>query len=487
MQHASTVLLLAGAALLSTACTTILGDDFAIAGSGGQTGQGGDTGGTGGACTPNTTSCADDATLRTCDDTGQPHDTACPQDTPACVSGACVPCQNGASGCQGKDRVQCVAGSWQVQESCPVGCEGATCLQVVDLGAGIAHTCAVLSNGTVRCWGYNQLELLYLDGLDDPPPADSYVTTPTPVPDMQNALRVQGGDASSCVLTSAAEVACWGWNGIGQLGTGTYANETSPSVVALSSNVVDFAVGVGHTCAALDTGPVACWGLNEQGQIGNGSSGSNQMVPTPFELNLGVPAANVTAGSDHTCARTTGEEVGCWGGNNSGQLGDGTTTASTTPVGSLGEGVKQIGAGAWHTCAVLFQQLVCFGSNNSGQIGSGSAGGNALSPTAPTGLGMVKQIGAGGMHTCAIDPNDLLWCWGRNDEGQIGNGDSGAGVDQLQPIQVNIGTVRDVAAGHLHTCALTTDDVVYCWGLNNRGQLGTGDTTSQATPTPVVW
>ncbi len=473
----------------ASACTALLGNDFEVVdetnvqgGSGGEAGAGGS-----GSCEPGTSSCADSTTLVECSSAGEPIESQCPAATPVCVGDGCRECEDSTTHCNGAVVEHCDGGTWAAGQSCDIGCDAGACLEVVDIGAGAAHTCAVLSNGSVRCWGYNKPDLLFLDGLDDPAEPGSYVTTPTPVEALDDAVQVSGGDAHSCVLTATDEIKCWGWNGAGQLGTGDFVNANSPATVTLSSNVVSLAVGMIHNCVALASGSVACWGLNEHGQFGNGEGGSNVFEVDPVEISLGTPATTVSSRYGHTCARVTPAEAGCWGYNLDGQLGNGTQTDSTTPVFVLGEGVQEIATGDGHTCGRDASTLVCFGRNNNGQLGLGTTGADVLTATIVTAVGAVTRIVLGGNMSCIVDGSDNLVCWGRNVEGQIGNGTSGFNVYQLTPFTVPIGAVQDVALGHSHSCALTTDGTVMCWGLNNHGQLGTGDIIAQSAPQAVVW
>ncbi|MCC6527886.1 MAG: hypothetical protein IT373_34895 [Polyangiaceae bacterium] len=455
----------------AASCTVVLGDDFSVAGD--EL-----------ACTAGQIACADGATLLLCPD-GTPVTEACPGVAPVCESGACVACTAGTTQCSGRDVQSCVNGAWTTTETCAIDCEAAACLRVTDIGAGVAHTCAVLSNGTVRCWGYDKLALLFLDGLTDPPEPDSFTTTPTPVPDLANAVAVDGGDAHSCALTSANTVVCWGWNGIGQLGTGNFADATSPVTVPLGTGATAMTVAVGHTCAVLDNGNVACWGLNETGQIGNGQSGSGSFVSSPFELWLGFPAAKVSAQNGHTCATISTAEMACWGSNDNGQLGVAGTTLSTTPLGVLGEGVTVMGTGEDHTCGEDLNGFYCWGRNTYGQVGVGVAGADVQTPAPVSAVSGIRHIEGGAHHTCAVGSNGELWCWGDDSLGAVGIG-NGGNVTSPELLAA-LPPVTDVATGTNHTCALAESGEVYCWGFNNRGQLGTGDVATYVVPSLVQW
>jgi alpha-tubulin suppressor-like RCC1 family protein len=274
---------------------------------------------------------------------------------------------------------------------------------------------------------------------------------------------------------------------MGQLGSGEFDNADTPVPVALSSTVTSMAVALASTCVALASGDLACWGLNEHGEFGNGEGGNNVIEPSPVEVSLGFPIDQVSGTYGHTCVRLTIAEAACFGYNLDGQLGNGTQDDSTTPVGVMGEGVQEIVAGDGHTCGRTGAGLACWGSNNNGQLGLGSTGPDVLTETAVTAVADVTRIELSDNFSCIVDTSDELVCWGRNVEGEMGNGQSGANTWQLTPFTVPIGPIVDVALGYRHTCALTTGGEVLCWGLNNHGQLGTGDTSAHDTPQPVVW
>lgn len=176
----------------------------------------------------------------------------------------------------------------------------------------------------------------------------------------------------------------------------------------------------------------------------------------------------------------------CWGGNSSGRLGDGTTTNRATPVPVIGlsSGVTAISAGGAHTCAIQSGQAKCWGAGGSGRLGYGSTS-NQLSPVSVTGLANAVSISAGGSHSCAQTSAGAAVCWGHNDSGQLGDGTK---TDRSTPVGVQglQQGVSSVIAGYYHTCALTSAGAVSCWGLNDKGQLGTGNTTDSSTPLFVI-
>jgi alpha-tubulin suppressor-like RCC1 family protein len=183
---------------------------------------------------------------------------------------------------------------------------------------------------------------------------------------------VAAGYYHTCALTTAGGLKCWGWNVYGQLGDGTTTNRTAPvDVVGLTSGVAAVAPGYEHTCALTTAGNLKCWGNSGSGQLGDGTT-TNRTAPVDV-VGLTSGVAAVAAGYYHSCALTTTGGVKCWGYNGYGELGDGTTTDRTTPVGVVGltSGVAAVAAGRYHTCAVRTGNLKCWG-NNVGQLGDGT-------------------------------------------------------------------------------------------------------------------
>ena len=315
----------------------------------------------------------------------------------------------------------------------------------------------------------------------------------------------------SCVILSEGRLRCWGANWYGQLGYGHRNNigddETPASAgdVNVGAKVSQIAVGARHSCALLDSGRVRCWGANWYGQLGYGNAfyiGEHSY--SAGDVNVGAAVTHIAAGGGHTCVLLDSGRVSCWGANGTGQLGYGHTNSigddeSPVDAGNVNVGgtVTQIAAGGGHTCALLDSGRVrCWGGNWYGQLGYGHRNNigddETLADVGDVDLGLddtvkVTQIAAGNGHTCALLDSGRVRCWGGNYwYGQLGYGHrNNIGDDEtLADVgDVDLGlddTVKviQIAAGGFHTCALLDSGRVRCWGANGYGQLGYGHTNS---------
>ncbi len=325
---------------------------------------------------------------------------------------------------------------------------------VVDLGAkakqisaGYLHTCALLVDGNVRCWGYNiqgQLGYGHTDNIGD----DEAPSTAGNVSLGGEVARIFSGTSYNCAVMKSGSVRCWGQNDLGQLGLGHTNNigdDEIPSSVAaipLGSSVVqmDLSSISNHSCAILANGSLKCWGRNNYGQLGYGHTnnlGDDESVSGIGNVNVGGSVTTITTGNFHTCALLNTGSVKCWGANTNGELGYAMATASVTAplVGSLdlGDSAVAISAGSSHTCAVLASDnVVCWGLNNEGQLGLGHTTNIGDDETPATGgfvsLGFqADQIGLGASHACVLEKDTgKSQCWGSNNYGQLGQGNTSA-------------------------------------------------------------
>lgn len=285
-------------------------------------------------------------------------------------------------------------------------------------------------------------------------------------------VGIDAGAFHTCVLTSQGGAKCWGANTAGQLGRGQ--GPGSWYVAGLGSGVAAVSAGGEFTCAVLLDGSLKCWGLNSNGQLGDGTT-TNRTIPVDVEGTT-VSFTAVSAGLESTCGLTTGAGVMCWGANYAGQLGDGTTVEfSTTPVAvvGLGSGVSAVGVGADHACALSTKGNVkCWGANDVGQLGDGTTD-NRATPVDVVGLSGVSGIAVGLHHTCALTTTGTAKCWGLNYTGQLGDGTTD---NRTTPVDVEaLGSgVGAVVAGWEYTCASMLSHGVKCWGTGLYGQLGNG-------------
>jgi len=267
---------------------------------------------------------------------------------------------------------------------------------------------------------------------------------------------------------------------------GTVPAQPSPALSTTKSPTIHITAwasvssGTYHTCAIdSDYYYPWCWGWNSYGQLGSGNT-AEYITPHMVSF-LGMDSwAQISAGQGFSCARKTIGEVWCWGDNNSGQVGDGTTIQRWAPV-QVGSSTNwlSVNAGGVHACGLLNNHTIwCWGNNGHGQMGNGIIGGFYSSPVKVRGTNW-KSLSTGGQHTCAIKKDGTLWCWGHNDEGMIGNGNL---KDQKVPVKIT--TANDwasVAGGDLHTCAKKKDGSLWCWGQNTWGQLGIGKYSARST------
>jgi len=314
-----------------------------------------------------------------------------------------------------------------------------------------------------------------------------------------NSPWLSVGGSHVCMLTNESTVRCWGAGGFGQLGDGS-TNIARPYGMTILNSPVDMASIVGgqsHSCALKADGNVLCWGKNDVGQLGRGTLNTPPFDSTPGEsvsLSLSPNAIKIAAGADHTCAIMNTHIVRCWGSGTQGELGNGLQNDSGQPVkvSNIGmngaSGAIAIATGSRHSCALLQNKTVqCWGRNNEGQLGIGNSSTPKLTPVEVTTLNNadVIAIGASGLTTCALTGTGEVWCWGYNAYGQVG--DNNMPNNAVSPQKVIPGNAKELAVGGLHVCARLIDGKVQCWGLNSKGQLGiAGDTQNKQTPTDAA-
>lgn len=396
------------------------------------------------------------------------------------------------------------------------------------LSAGSAHTCAIVTDGSVRCWGQNdrgQLGQGDTEARGDEPGEMGGNLPSVDLGTGRTATAISTGYAHTCALLDDGSVKCWGGNFEGALGIGETGDrgdqpgemgDALPAVdLGAGRTATAISAGTLHTCAILDNASVKCWGFNQDGQLGLGT-GERGVGDQPGDMGDGLPPVNlgaggqpdaatpvaVTAGGEHTCVLFASASVKCWGSGFYGQLGRGDTTTvgdGPTEMGTnlsfvpLAGQVAAISAGIQHTCALLVDATVkCWGRNQFGELGQGDtanrgdAGGEMANNLHRVELGAGQEptaISAGGQHSCVLLADASLKCWGRGRSGQLGLGDGDSRGDDPGEMgndlpAVDLGTARTTTAvttGVEHTCATLDDGSLRCWGFNVLGGLGLGD------------
>ena len=286
--------------------------------------------------------------------------------------------------------------------------------------------------------------------------------------------ELAGGTSHLCARRQDGHLQCWGKNDRGQIGDGSTTERVLPADVEMNEDgeplgaVLDIGLGSHHTCAVTESGTY-CWGENSSGQLGDPSLASH---PAPTALS--ADAISIAAGLSHTCWLEQGGAVECIGDNAASQLGkdQDVIPSSTDPVQALASGAAALalGAGAFHTCARMEDDsLRCWGGNDDGQIGDGSFD-NARAPATVRPAGSTRRAATSDRFSCSVAADGGVFCWGDNTYGQIGNGGM---EDREVPTPVALdGEATDIALGDDHVCARLASGELWCWGSNALGQLG---------------
>jgi len=328
--------------------------------------------------------------------------------------------------------------------------------------------------------------------VDTPAATDVFVRPDVPpaldVPIPTDIVGLAAGGSHTCALRSSGVVVCWGSNRAGQLGDGSREpRRPSPVAVTGVTDAVAIAAGEQHSCAVRRDGQVLCWGNGQSGELGDGRRSSR---PTPALVRNLTEVVEVAAGRNHTCARRRSGQVWCWGSNGSGELGRFATggTSLIPVVTSVPNDSLQLAAGLGHTCSRSSSRtglVLCWGRNFEGQLGNGLTEVLRDPEGSPVFmLNSVEEITAGQAHTCARRSSGEVRCWGSNTNGQLGDG--------TRTLRAQSTSVRDltdaagIAAGANHTCARVAGGQVFCWGSNGVGQFGDGSRTDALVPTRTL-
>jgi uncharacterized repeat protein (TIGR01451 family) len=394
---------------------------------------------------------------------------------------------------------------------------------------GAQHSCAVLADGRLKCWGANSVGQLGQGNTSTRGDSAGEMGSNLAATDLgtgRHPVAISAGSLSTCAILDNDTLKCWGLNSNGNLGLGTASGNRGDGADEMGDDLPAIDLGPGRTpvavsagnaatCAILDNGTLKCWGANNGGVLGLGDT--NDRGDAPNEMGNNLPAVDLGPGRtatvvanprSHVCAILDTGALKCWGFGQNGRLGYGDTTTrgdgpnemgANLPTVDLGAGrtATAVATGNAHTCVVLDNGGVkCWGANDVGQLGRGNTSAVGFIPNqmgdnlTPIDLGpgrTATAVTAGNSHSCALLDNGSVKCWGQGSDGQLGNGSTnviGDGPNEmganLPPVDLGGGhTAIAVSAGNNHTCAVLDDASVRCWGNNVSGELGVGDTADR--------
>lgn len=419
---------------------------------------------------------------------------------------------NGEAACWGQNRSgetgnQNPSGAPQTTPTAVLDFPGRNGQPITDIVSLYGSSCLILASTQAYCWGENYSGQLGV-GL-----RDESIYVPTAVVDYETGLNGAdlvsiGGLASTpCALSSAQELFCWGSNSsAGQLGAGASASGTYlpttvyGGVLNQGETWTDLQGSTSFTCASTSSGRAFCWGYNGYQQLGDGTY-DDSYLPVEVSGLTGKNIVEVGTGEYHACALDSAGDVFCWGAGGGGALGDGQLTDSGVPVQAdfsampAGRTIVDLAVGYEYACALdNVGSMYCWGTNDYGELGTGDTDRRAV-PTPITTDGsalsgkVIASMDADFNETCAIDTVGAAYCWGVNYYGSIGNGssvyDSIVLPQAVDMSPLSGASFASIDVGETGVCGLTTPGAAFCWGYNDYGQVGVGDTTSYAIPTAV--
>ena len=396
--------------------------------------------------------------------------------------------------------ISCWSYGWPDASLIPVEIDGID--DATAVSAGSKRSCALHQNGTISCWSSSSGPVK-VQGIDDAtavsagdydscalhqtgtiscwsPTAES---VPEEIDGISDATAVDAGSSgtpggNACALHQPGTISCWG---------PTY--RSVPEEIDGISDATAITLGQSHSCTLHQTGTIACWGNNSEGELGS-KAGEFESSDAGYTFDSSVPvgvigisnAIAITAGDRYSCALHQTGNISCWGDNRDGQLGNGTNNYSSVPVKVKGiDDATAISAGVWSSCALHNDgNISCWGNNHLGQLGNGTGGtfhDHSPVPVKVTGIDDATAITTGGViysHSCALHPTGSIFCWGSNDDGQLGNGTGGDYGDMSSvPVKVvNIDDATAISTSFRHSCALHQNGTISCWGTNWYGRLG---------------
>ncbi|QLY26452.1 hypothetical protein [Bdellovibrio sp. KM01] len=329
---------------------------------------------------------------------------------------------------------------------------------------GRTHSCALMSDNSVRCWGHNTY-----GGIGDG--TTKFKDTAVTVSSGTSFKSVAVGLDHSCAVTTGGDLYCWGRNTNSQIGDNTVTQRTSPVLIDSGVAYSMVSAGESHSCGITSTNKLRCWGLGDMGQIGQGTTATQAV---PLEIDGTTDYQFVAAGSKTTCAITTANKLRCWGRNTYNNLGEGTTTNSSTPISiDATADYSVVSVGSHHTCGILTSGgLRCWGDNTFGQVGDGSNTARTTPVDVNSGTTYLsvavndETTGTSGRGvTCAVTSTNVLQCWGNNSVYQLADGTA---TNRNAPVTADSGTSYSKAyTAGVRACGVTTTGALKCWGNLN--------------------
>ncbi|WP_436535940.1 Ig-like domain-containing protein [Actinoplanes sp. HUAS TT8] len=364
----------------------------------------------------------------------------------------------------------------------------APAVQVVRVAAGGSYSCVLGSDTKTYCWGGDDFGQRGDGNLPEPPFGGAVrVNAPTGV----TFVQLAAGAAHACGLGDDGRAYCWGSNSQGQLGTSDQQTRPSPVPVNAPPGVTftQLAASVSHTCGLTGDGIAYCWGIPNIGRPSGASEGT--LGPLEMIAPAGVTFTQLAVGAVYACGLARTGRAYCWGTGGRGQLGDGDTVdrPSPTPV-TMPPDVKftQITTGITHACGLSGDgQAYCWGNNADGQLGVGDTGPRTIPvPVTMPAWVTFNQLTAGYMHTCGLARGGRAYCWGNSGRGQVGDGSTTSrSVPTLVHAPAGV-AFTELTTGILHTCGRAGDGTAYCWGRGDDGRLGNGGGDDQLSPVKVL-
>jgi len=376
--------------------------------------------------------------------------------------------------------------------ACPCACDcpGDECVDglcmpsrpLAHVEAGFEHACIIDPDARLHCFGDNSHGQL---GLGDRNARDR----PTHVEVGGRVTHVTGGEAHTCALLEDGALHCWGANAEGQLGSAPGEDALVPQRVdAALGAFIHVDAGATHTCGVVDGGQLFCWGRNEEGQLGAGTSG--EPLPPTEIMTTGASLGGFTealAGAHHSCGfQGSASRLWCWGVNSNGVLGLGLPHDGTTPMPipdqlPFAPGFRSAATGGWHVAAIGGDGgAYVWGDEANGRLGLELEDGQGVHE--PTFVMDGVGVATGLRRTCVTQEDESVWCFGTNGSGELGVGSEA--LTAGKPVQMREGRWDTLALGAAFTCGVRRGGALYCWGDNESGQLGIGLDVAPLVRTP---